>query len=265
MDSKDYIDLVYCRPTSRKGHHHGPVKKSYGIICILLDKMEVIMTENIPYIRPTKRNKIILNYNELYNLQMSSFPNGGLTERQYVFPKGRIDKLDYDNGCEYTKVREFIEETKYYSPKLMELVEQHFGNAKFVSLLNNPDNQVYEEWIGLDENRYSVEYALFIIDSINDLKYKAMDNKNRISPFLISDNIPYCKAGNNAITNYHKKMNISKANDSNTRTVLLDIQTALRYNNLDKKQIISCINEQKIYEAISNEKNKREKNLKKDD
>ena len=260
-DSLRFIDQVYCR--QHNANNDRKIKRSYGIICIILDKMKVIMTENIPYPRPpAKENNIELNFNELYNLQMSSFPDGGLTERQYTFPKGRIDNLDYNKKREFTKVREFIEETKYYSPALLELANQHFKDQNFVSVLNNVENQVYEEWIGLDDKRYSVEYAIFIINSLSELKYIAQNKKNTISPSLITTAIPYCYADAKAIKNYHGKMKLTQANDSSTRTKFVDIKIALRYNNVDKKLAICSIDEQKIEEAILKRVNEEEEKKK---
>ena len=248
VQSYNYINCVYCR-CKPQNYNYLPMKLSFGIICIILDTMSVLMVENKPYPKPIK-SKVQLNINELYNLQMSSFPNGTPTERQYTFPKGRLDNIDIGKRCELTKVREFIEETKYFSHELMGLARRHYTEREFISLLNDRDNQVYEEWIGLDNKRYATEYSIFIVDSIKSLQYKAQHKNNCISPKLISTLLPFRNASNRVLHYYEKKMTNVISNDSNTKTVLVDIITALKINNIDKKVIIERIDENKVSAAI---------------
>lgn len=204
------------------------------------------MTQNPPYVRPNVR--LNLNSNELYNLQTAAFP-GGITEGQFSFPKGGIDRMDFNRRPEFTKVREFMEETKYSSPTLLELVRRHYEDPSFISILNAPENQVYEDWIGLDHRRYSTEYAIFVIESIDDLQ-RVANNGNSVNPHHITSTIPYSAIKRSHQKKYIKKMAIPAVNDSEKMNLFVSLPIALEYTNFDKAKIFRSIDPVRINEAI---------------
>ena len=169
-------------------------KMSYGLICVSNDGY-ILLNKSLPYIN-TKLHKINIDsvyncrrvpsysvsLNEKYNLQLSMFPNATL-EGNYSLPKGHTETIDRHN-CIFTKVREFIEETKYTHPYLHQLMERHYQDTNFKSFLNDENFIIKEEWWGLDNKRYRCEYSVFFIESMNDLvPVVRKNNSSGIVPF----------------------------------------------------------------------------------
>lgn len=131
-------------------------KISYGLICVSLSEGCVIINVNPPYITPLKRNKghISLNWNQTYDLMLgaTAYPEG-----TFSLPKGHKEKIDKQNILR-TQVREFVEETGLYHPKFKDISKlEVYGGFT-------------EEWVGLNNVYYSVEYSLFVINKMAELK-----------------------------------------------------------------------------------------------
>ena len=182
--------LPYCRNVSEQKPQK-QTKISYGILCISRDGY-IVMNKSPCYIktkleyfkggRNLHRNNfgyVMLNSNEKYSLDMGLFPNATL-EGEYTLPKGHMESIDNDNYI-FTKLREFIEETKYTHPIFYTLFENHYESKKFKSFLNDENFIIREKWMGLNNKIYESEYSVFIIDSINELKQ--IRKTNNIVPF----------------------------------------------------------------------------------
>ena len=215
-------------------------QNSYGIICISRDGY-IVINKSPPYIktyiRKNKRNShkshfvnIRINSNEKYSLILSLFPNSSL-EGEYTLPKGKIDEIDQKNKI-YTKVREFIEETKLSHPYLLSMLNNHYNNLNFKSFLNDEKYILRESWIGLDNNIYNCEYSVFVINSINELI--PISNKNNIVPFdYFLKNFDIYRNCNN----FYKKYKQSSKLDSQKKTLFLSINEGIDLLNKHKINI----------------------------
>ena len=156
-----------CKPRKNK-------KYSYGILCISKDG-QMVINKSPPYIKSNINRKyfkqrygyIRLNTNEKYNLDLGLFPDATL-EGEFTLPKGQMDHMDKKNSI-FTKIREFIEETKYTHPHLNYLLKKYFDDPNFKSFLNDENVIIKEEWLGLDGKIYHCEYSVFLIDSMTEL------------------------------------------------------------------------------------------------
>ena len=199
----------------------------------------MVINESPPYIKPRVKNNIgyiTLNTNEKYNLISNMFPNSNL-EGQYTLPKGKMDDIDKKN-CIYTKVREFIEETKYTHPQLIELANKHYVNPKFKSFLNDERFTLRESWMGLDGIVYYCEYSVFIINSMEEL---ILVNINIVPFQYFLDNFLVYKNCNK----YYKKYIQSSNLDSQKETKFILIDDCIR-----------LLNEHKINNNNNNNNNK---------
>ena len=100
-------------------------------------------------------------------MDLALFPTATL-ESEFSLPKGQMDRMDRKNPI-FTKIREFIEETKYSHPCFENLMEKHFKNPKFKSFLNDQNFIIKEQWMGLNGIIYECEYSVFLIDSMDEL------------------------------------------------------------------------------------------------
>ena len=218
--------------------HKKNKKISYGIICVSKDGYLVI-NKSPPYMKMNMKNKIRnynrklfmqfnVNTNEKYNLLLSLFPNSSL-EGEYTLPKGKIDDMDKKNSI-FTKVREFIEETKYTHSSFSDLLNNHYCNSEFKSFLNDEKYILRESWLGLDNKIYNCEYSVFVIDSINEL-IPTNNNKNLIVPFK------YFLTQFNVYQNcdkYYKRYKQSSNLDSQKHTIFIDIEDGISLLNQHK-------------------------------
>ena len=215
---------------------------SYGIICVSKEGY-MIINKSPPYIksRIRKSNKknsknnffgyISLNTNEKYNLTLGMFPNTTL-EGEYTLPKGKMDDIDKKNSI-YTKVREFIEETKLIHKDFSTILNQHFIDPNFKSFLNDEKFIIKESWIGLNGIIYYCEYSVFVIKSMNELVPINLNNNNdkAIVPFnYFLNNFSIYKNCNR----YHKKYLKSSNLDRQKTTVIVPIPRAVQLLNEHK-------------------------------
>ena len=199
----------------------------------------MVINKSPPYIKSyiKKVNKkisrnnigcISLNTNEIYNLTLGMFPNTNI-EGEYTIPKGKVDEIDKKNSI-YTKVREFIEETKYTHPLFKTILNQHFLNPNFKSFLNDEKYILNESWIGLDGNVYYCEYSVFVIKSMKELIQVGYNN-NSIVPFsYFLKNFLIYKNCNNHYRKYIQSSNL----DSQKITEFIPIQIAIQLLNEHK-------------------------------
>ena len=217
------------------------ISKSYGIICVTRDNY-IVLNKSPPYIKSymkkvvknfskTNFGKIKVNTNEKYNLLLSAFPNSTL-EGEYTLPKGRIDDMDKKNSI-FTKVREFIEETKVTHPLFSQLLNKHYQDSSFKSFLNDENFILRERWLGLDNKIYNCEYSVFIINSIKELIFVNDVNSNTVpfSYFLDSFNV-YRDCGI-----YYKKYKQSSSLDRQKQTLFLPIEIGFNLLNQHKIRI----------------------------
>jgi len=191
--------------------------------------------------------QIILNSNEHYNLLLASFPNGTV-EGQFCPPRGKIDAID-NNDTSITKVREFLEESKFSHSILLLLSKNHFQNPNYKSMLNNAEHCVTEEWIGLDNNRYRVEYCVFIIKSLRELEYIGKRN-NVPSKYIINKLLPTNKYHKSTINHYRRRFPFNANLDKLKQTIALPIPLALAHLNTHKLKIIKSIESKKNFHLI---------------
>ena len=227
---------------------------SYGIICVSRDGFMVI-NKSPPYMKLNmKKNhhsknfgNITVNTNEKYNLLLSAFPNSSL-EGEYTLPKGRIDYMDKKNK-NFTKVREFIEETKYTHPLFSPLLNKHYQDSNFKSFLNDENYILQESWLGLDNKLYKCEYSVFVIDSINELEYINNHCSNTVpfSYFIKSFNVYQ------DCSKYKKKYKQSSNLDSQKQTLFVPIEIGINLLNRDKINIDnnSLIQANDIYQILN--------------
>ena len=149
-------------------------KWSYGIICVSLEEGYMVINKSLPYIKSqliensNNNGYNTLNTNEKYNITLNMFPNTTL-EGEYTLPKGKIDVMDQNNTI-YTKLREFIEETKLTHPDFSTIANNHYAYPDtFQSFLNDKNNIVRESWMGLNGVTYYCEYSVFVIQSLKEL------------------------------------------------------------------------------------------------
>lgn len=165
-----YRNLKLCNNYTRKKSN----RFSYGIICVSREN-EMVINISPPYIKTNlkKQNNnknfkhVEVNTNEKYNLLISAFAHSSF-EGEYTLPKGKIDDMDKKNKI-YTKVREFIEETKFTHASFSYLLNKHYQDPNFKSFLNDENHIIRESWIGLDNKIYNCEYSVFVINSMSEL------------------------------------------------------------------------------------------------
>ena len=245
VKKKSIFNLPYCCEEKRIAANR-QITRSYGIICVTRDNY-IILNKSPPYIKSyikkvvknfykTNFGKIKVNTNEKYNLLLSAFPNFSL-EGEYTLPKGRIDDMDKKN-CIFTKVREFIEETKLTHPSFSQLLNKHYQDSNFKSFLNDENFILRECWLGLDNKIYKCEYSVFIINSIQELVFVNDESSNTVPFNYFLNSFDIYRDCNK----YHKKYKQSSNLDSQKETLFLPIETG-----------INLINQHKI--SIDDEKN----------
>lgn len=212
-------------------------KYSYGILCISRDGYMVI-NKSPPYIKTILKRKnknyhkqnygyIFINNNEKYNILLNGFPNSSL-EGEYTLPKGKIDDMDKRNSIN-TKVREFIEETKYTHRSFKYILNKHYNDPKFISFLNNEKYIIKESWLGLDNKIYNCEYSILLIDSMNEL-IPIGNNNNTVSFNYFTKNF---KVYENC-HKYYKRYRSSSNLDSQKETLFLPLSEAIELVNIHK-------------------------------
>ena len=215
---------------------------SYGIICVSRDGY-IVMNKSPPYIKTHMKtiNKnyhktdfglVKLNTNEKYNLILSLFPNSTM-EGEYTLPKGKMDDMDKKNSV-FTKVREFIEETKYTHPIFPFLLNNHYENPNFKSFLNDENFILRESWLGLDNKIYKCEYSVFIIKSITELVPLNNNNNNNIVSFkYFLNNFKVYQNCNK----YYKRYKQSSNLDSQKKTLFIPIKQGINLLNQHKLNV----------------------------
>ena len=214
---------------------------SYGIICVSREN-DIVINKSPPYIKTylKKFNKyfhranfrhIAVNTNEKYNLLLNSFSNSSL-EGEYTLPKGKIDDMDKKNKI-FTKVREFIEETKLTHPSFPYLLNQHYRDPNFKSFLNDESYIIRESWLGLNNKIYNCEYSVFVIDSMRELIPLKCGNTVPFNYFLTEfDVYQDCDK-------YYKKYKQSSNLDSQKTTIFAPIKAGIKLLNEHKINLIN--------------------------
>ena len=247
-------------PTTATVNNLREKRKSYGIICISQSGYVVLTVSPSYFAQRLRKRKCLLqnwgklsiNSNEHYNLLLASFPAGSV-EGQYTPPRGKTDAIDGSNCC-LTKIREFLEETKFSHPRLIKMAEEHYRDPTFTSFLNDKDFMVSEEWIGLDNNWYAAEYSVFIVDSLHELEYIGQGNK--ISPdFVIKSILPFSKSSYRKKEYYCRRFKYNAVIDKSKKTVCIPINEAFTLLNAHRLHIFKRIDMNKILELIKKYKN----------
>ena len=244
------INNFYAQPSPPKSNTRS--RYSYGLLCISSDGY-VVMNESPSYF--TQHNKYLtvndgaygtfsLNSNLRYNLQLAGFPNATV-ESQFAPPRGKKESID-QNSVINTKVREFVEETKLFHPKLNNITANHAHDPFFRSFFTDSNFTLEEEWVGLDNNKYWVQYSVFVIDSIRELQRCGCLTRNyilnRIHSFsLTSDTLKQ---------EYADKYKFNAMLDYRKRTVALPIKDAVFHMNNHKMRSIKSIREEDLMNCI---------------
>ena len=238
------------------------VKKSFGIICVSRDGY-MIVNQAPPY----KTLEIILNKfekdyfgilqsntNEKFNFELGMFPNA-VIEGEYTFPKGKKENIDKNKM--FTKIREFIEETKCYHPVFEYVLYKHTNNVKYESFLNDKNLTVNEKWIGLNNKIYHCEYSIFVVNSLNEM----IQFPDKVIPLQFILNLPGFSLNNvNNQNGFYNKYRKSSILDSFNKIKIVTISEGIQLLNSNKLKIINKINENDILKAIK--KYKYDNNLK---
>ena len=230
MDGELPYNCYICKPPNKKN------KCSYGILCISR-KGEMVINKSPPYINSNINRKyfkqkygaVKLNTNEKYNLDLGLFPDATL-EGEFTLPKGHVDYMDKKNPI-FTKIREFIEETKLSHPTLNYLLKKHFEDPNFKSFLNDENFIIREQWLGLNGNIYRCEYSVFVIDSMEELvPINCYYNNTVPFEYFVNNFLIYSNCDK-----YFKEYRKSSKLDSFKKTLITSISTG-----------ISLLNEHKI-------------------
>ena len=228
---------------------------SYGILCVSRDGY-IVLNKSPPYVktylndgRKNKNKKLLnpirldnlivnaglrVNTNEKYNLLLSSFSHATL-EGEYTLPKGKMDVMDEKRSI-FTKVREFIEETKHTHPLFPALLNEHYRDPNFQSFLNDENFILRESWLGLDNRVYHCEYSVLVIDAITELipvssSHSVVPFKYFLTHFDIYKN---CKK-------YYKKYRRGSNLDRQKVTLFLPIVTAVNLLNQHKLNLYASL------------------------
>ena len=249
--SRDHLlveDRYYSITQQQQQYPLQQPKRSYGIICVSREG-EVLMNESPSYFTQTSHykpmGKFSINSNIRNNLLFASFPHG-TSEGQYGFPKGRIDAIDC--GCVInTKIREFIEETRCYHPILLKYATHHYRNPKYISPFTDNLFQVEEEWVGLDNLSYWVQYTIIIIPSLDELIF--LGDGFRTRNFILKE-IPVIANANSKIKKaYRDKFHFGSRVDNQKRTVRVTLDKALLHLNCHKLLKFNTVSQRSIFDA----------------
>ena len=225
------------------------VKKSYGVLCVTAQRPYYILLNHSPCYSSTQiivnNNKLVhLNSQETYNIFLSSFP-GYVGEGEYTLPRGRPEPIDQNNLIN-TKVREFIEETGYYHTDFERIVNKHYLDDKFTSIFNDKRYNIREEWVGLDEKKYSAEYTVFVIDKKSDLEKVVKTPNNVLDKFLFFKN-----AKEPTRTRYIKKYKYDTLIDILKKPTFIPLEDGLELLNVHRSRRILDLNKEDIKNIIS--------------
>lgn len=273
VKSGKYYELPYHSYYYNNNNNNGKKKKkrqrqrqiSYGIICVSNDGY-IVINKSTPYIKTSMRKdnenifqttnfgQIKVNTNEKYNLMLSSFPNSTL-EGEYTLPKGKIDDMDGRDFI-FTKIREFIEETKNTHPLFRVILNKHYQDSNFISFLNDEKSILRECWLGLDNKIYKCEYSVFVVDSMRELFSVNDKNNDNTVPFdyFLNEFDVYRNCNK-----YKKKYKQSSKLDSQKITLFLPIEIGIDLLNQHKINLMkeynsnydSRIQSNDIYSIIS--------------
>ena len=223
-------------------------KKSYGIMCISMDE-RVLMNHSPPYFTQRYQYKQCgtyrFNSNMRYNLLMASFPYGTV-EGQYGLPKGRIEPIDFCN-TENTKIREFIEETRHYHPLMLKYAKsQDFRNPAeyFPSVFTDTTFRVQEEWVGLNNCSYWVEYTILFIKSMNEFIFIGDGHQTR--EFIMKEIPVIANASDRLRRAYREKFPFVCDADDKKAPVIVPLDEALFHLNTHKLQVFKSVTKKDI-------------------
>ena len=223
-------------------------RRSYGIMCAD-ESGNVLMNESPPYFTQKSQYKSIgqfnLNSNIINNLLLASFPYG-TSEGQFGLPKGRIDAIDYGSTIN-TKIREFIEETRHYHPILLHYSTRHYRDSNYVSPFTDNICQVAEEWVGLDNCLYWVEYTIIFIPSLSELIF--LGNELQTREFLLRELPVIANADDKIKKDYKKKYHFGSQVDNLKTTREFTHRLALFHLDCNKLRKVKSINENNILQA----------------
>ena len=217
-------------------------RTSYGLICVSLLERSVVMIVGPPYIsqdilgskylRDDWPTIVKLNSNQSYDLLLGSFENG-FAEGTFTLPRGHEEKIDGGNS-ESTKIREFVEETGLFHPQ--------FRHPASIQLFHN----FYEEWIGLDNVHYRVDYSVFICNSLGEFIHI-----ERTKPNILKLLYP------NVSQNMRKRYRYNNKYDSLKKPINIPIEYLNMFISNNKYQRIVDINVDKIINLLQCEREKK--------
>ena len=187
-----------------------------------------------------------INSNVKYNLLMASFPFGTV-EGQFGLPKGRMDSIDCGNPTN-TKIREFIEETRYVHPSMLKIATHHYQDPNYISPFTDKNYRVVEEWEGLNNCVYWVEYTVFFIKSMDELIHLGSGPETRD---FILNNIPsVANASDRVKRGFKEKFHYVSHVDDKKRPVILALNDALFRLNSHRIQQFKSVTEMDIFNAF---------------
>lgn len=246
-DQDHYYSAVKMAPPQRRQQQHP--RRSYGIMCVSEEGF-VLMNESPSYF--TQRShykttgKFNVNSNIRNNLLMASFPYGTV-EGQFGLPKGRLDAIDCGNLIN-TKIREFIEETRCYHPILLDYATQHYRDPSYISPFTDKAFQVVEEWIGLDNCLYWVEYTVIFIKSLDELIF--LDDGPRTRDFILKEIPVIANASDKIKRGYRNKFHFVSRVDNQKNTIPVLLHQALFHMDCHKLQKFNSVTEMAILTAF---------------
>ena len=221
------------------------LKKSYGILCVTAQQPHQILlnhSPSYPVTQVTVNNNFNLNYQELYNIFLSSFPNH-VGEGEYTLPRGRPEIIDL-NITINTKIREFIEETKLYHNDFERIINEHYINPNYKSIFNDNDYKIQEKWVGLDKKRYFAEYTVVVINDREELKATN-------DPLDVFQNYLFFNQADKSIMNrYLKKFRYDLPIDNLKIPKFIPLEEGLKKMNIYREERILDLDENKIRDII---------------
>ena len=209
--------------------------RSYGLICVSAsDQLAIINTspsyiyQDIYFGGKSKSGFKKMTHQQAADLVIGSFP-GGTCEGMYTLPRGHCDPIDGGNMVT-TKIREFIEETRLYH-------DDFFSPEKRDRLR---DYCITEDWVGLNNVRYTANYSVFVVDKLSELRTTQNVNQTLKSIF------PRLRRKNK----YFKRHSFTQRFDAIKRVSEISIRQLPDLLNGSKSKSLIPFDNQCIYEAI---------------
>lgn len=208
---------------------------SYGLLCVSASEELAILNLSPSYIyqdiyfsKGSTYGYRTMMKQQAVDLVLGSFP-GGTSEGMYTIPRGHKDSID---GCNLvtTKIREFIEETRLY--------HDDFYSPEKRDCLSN--QCITEEWVGLNNVRYTANYSIFIVNKLSELRKTEDVNET------LKDIFPRLRKKNK----YFRKHRYTRHFDSIKQVSRIPLHQLQELLNRSKSQNIIPFDVKPIYKAI---------------